>query len=134
MSAGSIFADRFEVQELIGSGGMGTIYRTIDLHTRSQVALKLLSSSGTLQEAERFIREGRLLSELKHSGIVGYVAHGQERQGVLYLAMEWLAGEDLSKRLTRGPLSVADTTTMLIRVCEALSVPHQLSKIGRAHV
>lgn len=131
MSAGSIFADRFEVQELIGSGGMGTIYRTIDLHTRSQVALKLLSSSGTLQEAERFIREGRLLSELKHSGIVGYVAHGQERQGVLYLAMEWLAGEDLSKRLARGPLSVADTTTMLIRVCEALSVPHQLSIVHR---
>ncbi len=131
LSLGSVFADRFEVQERIGSGGMGTIYRTLDLASGNQVALKLLTSSGTAQEAERFLREGRLLSELRHSGIVGYVTHGQERQGALYLAMEWLAGEDLSKRLSRGPLSVADTTTLLIRVCEALTVPHRLSIVHR---
>lgn len=131
LSLGSVFANRFEVLELIGAGGMGTIYRTLDLHSRNQVALKLLTSSGTAQEAERFLREGRLLSELRHHGIVGYVAHGQEGQGILYLAMEWLAGEDLSKRLARGPLSIADTTALLVRVCEALTVPHQLSVVHR---
>lgn len=131
MSPGAVFADRFEVKEFIGAGGMGTIYRALDLHSGQSVALKLLSAKGTTQDAERFLREGRFLSELRHPGIVGYVAHGQERNGVLYLAMEWLSGEDLSKRLCRGALSVADTTTLLTKVSEALAIPHRLSIVHR---
>lgn len=110
---------------------MGTIFRALDLQSQTMVALKLLATSGSFQEAERFLREGRLLSELKHTGIVGYVAHGQDRNGALYLAMEWLPGEDLSKRLSRGPLSVSDTLNLLIRVTEALVVPHRLSIVHR---
>ncbi len=131
LSLGSIFADRFEVRELVGAGGMGTIYRALDQHSQTMVALKLLTTSGTVQEADRFLREGRLLAELKHPGIVGYVAHGQDRNGALYLSMEWLPGEDLSKRLSRGPLRVSDTLSLLIRVCEALVVPHRLSIVHR---
>ncbi len=131
LSLGSIFADRFEVRELVGAGGMGTIYRALDQHSQTMVALKLLTTSGTVQEADRFLREGRLLAELKHTGIVGYVAHGQDRNGALYLSMEWLPGEDLSKRLSRGPLRVSDTIALLIRVCEALVVPHRLSIVHR---
>lgn len=131
LSPGSIFADRFEVRELVGAGGMGTIFRALDLQSQTMVALKLLATSGSFQEAERFLREGRLLSELKHTGIVGYVAHGQDRNGALYLAMEWLPGEDLSKRLSQGPLSVSDTLNLLIRVTEALVVPHRLSIVHR---
>jgi len=131
LAPGAVFADRFEISELVGSGGMGTVYRACDRHTGGLVALKLLSGVGAPNEAERFLREGRLLSEVKHRGVVGYVAHGQDTSGALYLAMEWLVGRDLAKRLQQGYLSVSESLMLLSCIAEALVAPHQLSIVHR---
>src|SRR5262245_32701817 len=99
---GTCVAERFVLDALAGSGGMGNVYRARDLRTGETIALKLLQANPSPQEAERFARESELLSRLHHPGIVAYHAHGMTPAGEPYLAMEWMEGEDLSKRLSRG--------------------------------
>src|SRR5262245_24145424 len=103
----SLIDQRFALEALVGSGGMGRIYRARDEHTGRLVALKLLHRTGAARDTDRFVREARILSELHHPGIVTYLTHGQTADGP-YIAMEWLDGEDLAARLSRGPLPLAD--------------------------
>ena len=130
--AGSLFANRFEIGRPAGSGGMGTVYRARDRYTGDLVALKLLhGGSSSPHEAERFMREAELLSELRHPGIVAHVAHGQAPDGQRFLAMEWLEGEDLGQRLSRGPLPLRDCVLLLERVAAALDIAHQRGVVHR---
>jgi serine/threonine protein kinase len=122
--------ERFVLKELAGAGGMGTVHRAIDTHTDQTVAVKLLQTSSP-QAAERFAREAQLLFELRHPGIVKYLAHGVTGGGQPYLAMEWLTGEDLARRLARGALSLADSLTLLRRTAAALAVAHQRGVVHR---
>src|SRR5689334_19711807 len=112
-AVGTRIAGRFLVEALAGTGGMGVVYRAHDEATSRTVALKVLRSSGGAREGERFARESSLLSELRHPGIVGYLAHGATEAGEPYLAMEWLDGEDLSRRLERGGLGLAQSMSLL---------------------
>src|SRR5512140_2680101 len=96
------FGERFEVEALVGSGGMGKVFRGRDLVDGQAVALKVLHRQGPLA-TERFLREAEALAALAHPAIVRYVAHGTTSQGEPYLAMEWLDGETLADRLARGP-------------------------------
>jgi serine/threonine protein kinase len=95
------------------------------------VAVKLLQAGDHSQAAERFAREAQVLCELRHPGIVEYLAHGVTGDGQPYLAMEWLAGEDLARRLARGALSLADSLTLLRRTASALAVAHQRGIVHR---
>lgn len=131
LSPGSLFAGRFEILECVGVGGMGMVYRTRDHHSGNQVALKLLTATSSPSASSRFLREGRLLAELQHPGIVGYVAHGQDANGPLFLAMEWLHGEDLSKRLSRGPLLISEVLSLGKGIAAALSISHARSILHR---
>jgi hypothetical protein len=132
IASGDMFAQRFEILAQAGSGGMGTIFRALDFHSGQLVALKLMSTHSTQHsDIERFNREARMLAELRHPGIVAYVAHGQSSEGYLYLAMEWLEGEDLSQRLSRAPLSIPDTLLMLRGASDALSLLHHRGIIHR---
>ena len=132
LAPGTLYANRFAVERAAGSGGMGTVYRATDRYSGETVALKLLHSSrSSSDEAERFAREAQLLSELRHPGIVSYVAHGQTPDGQRFLAMEWLDGEDLGERLTRGPLPVHDCLGLVAQIADALSVAHERGIIHR---
>jgi serine/threonine protein kinase len=132
LEPGSVFANRFEIEGRAGAGGMGAVYRARDRYTSERVALKLLHPEGSgAQASERFDREARLLSELRHPGIVSYVAHGEAPDGRRFLAMEWLDGEDLAARLLRGPLSLDDSLLLLRRVAEALGVAHARGVVHR---
>ena len=132
LDAGRVFAGRFRIDSPAGSGGMGTIYRAYDLQSEQRVALKLLHETpDDTHGAERFTREAQMLAELRHPGIVRYVAHGQSPEGFLFLAMEWLEGEDLRDRLTRGPLPVRACVTLLQRIADALAVAHRHGIVHR---
>lgn len=131
-AAGSLFANRFELERPAGSGGMGTVYRARDRYSGKVVALKLLHSpTGTADEAERFAREAHILSEQSHPGIVAHVAHGQTPDGQRFLTMEWREEEDLGQRLLRGPLPLRDCLRLLGQVAEALCLAHQRGIIHR---
>jgi serine/threonine protein kinase len=125
-----LIAERFAIEAVAGSGGMGAVYRARDTQTGAQVALKLLHSTG-VAEIERFIREAHILAELRHPGIVSYVGHGATAGGVPFLAMEWLEGEDLAQRMRRQPLSLDESLLLMQRIAEALSVAHQRGIVHR---
>jgi len=132
LSAGSLFANRFEIDRAAGSGGMGTVYRARDLYSGNPVALKLLHQSHSApDEPGRFSREVQILSQLCHPNIVSHIAHGLTADGQRYLAMEWLDGEDLGQRLLRGPLPLRDCISLLTHVADALSVAHRQGIIHR---
>jgi tetratricopeptide (TPR) repeat protein len=130
MRPGDVIADRFEIEGSAGSGGMGQVYRARDQRSGEVVALKVLLDAYSLQHG-RFAREAQLLAELRHPGIVRYVAHGVTPTGEPYLAMEWLEGEDLASRLDRGVLTVEETVMLGTRVAEALAVVHARGIVHR---
>ncbi|MBZ0234501.1 MAG: serine/threonine protein kinase, partial [Deltaproteobacteria bacterium] len=124
---GSTVDGRFLLEEVAGSGGMGVVYRARDLHGGDRVAVKILHPTMQTHMA-RFVREARLLAQLDHPGIVRHVAHGESP---LYLAMEWLDGEDLGQRLGRAPLLVREALAMARRVAEALDAAHRQGVVHR---
>ena len=131
MRAGEWAGGRFIVERLAGSGGMGEVYRAHDRDTGETVALKILQRSKKGPELTRFEREAQVLSELRHPGIVRFVAHGIEANGAPYIAMEWMEGEDLEARLARGRLSIEDSVALTHRVADALSAAHERGIIHR---
>ncbi|KYF92366.1 hypothetical protein BE20_11955 [Sorangium cellulosum] len=129
MRPGDLVAGRFVLEAQAGTGGMGEVYRATDLQRGAAVAVKLLrAASGA--DAPRFLREARLLEGLEHPGIVRHVAHGALPSGGL--AMEWLEGEDLSRRLGRGPLGVDESVEIARRSSTAISSRATCSWSGRA--
>ncbi len=124
----NVFAERFEVERFAGSGGMGQVFRARDQLTGEAVALKVMSDAGT---AERFLREGQLLAELSHPGIVRYVAHGTTEDGLFYIAMEWVEGETLGARLRRSSLTDPESVEMVRQVADALAVAHSRGIVHR---
>ena len=106
MQPGQTLDARFELESLVGSGGMADVYRARELVTGKRVALKILRMSQHAGIA-RFRREGSVLARMQHPHIVRYVAHGAGREAT-WLAMEWLEGESLEARLARGPLTVGE--------------------------
>jgi serine/threonine protein kinase/tetratricopeptide (TPR) repeat protein len=127
----SVIADRFTIESLMGRGGMGSVYRAIDSRTGQHVALKLLHALTETKAAHRFQREARLLSELRHPAIVSYVAHGLTEGRQSYLAMEWLEGEDLARRLSHKPLRLQETLALLRRTADALAAAHRQGIVHR---
>jgi tetratricopeptide (TPR) repeat protein len=133
LGRGDLVDDRFLVEDLVASGGMGAVHRAVDQRTGAVVALKVLRGGdrSAPMARERFLREARVLAQLSHEAIVGYVAHGFVRDGSPFLAMQWLDGQTLSQRLERGPLTVADTLVVGRRVADALEHAHSMGIVHR---
>ncbi len=129
---GTVLAGRFRIFQLVGRGSTGNVYKARDLHTDKWVALKLLRGFDRQQSRlQRFWREAEILSALRHPGIAEFVANGQTADRHAYLAMEWLEGETLQKRLERGPLPVAACLTLLARVAATLARIHHAGVLHR---
>jgi predicted ATPase len=128
---GDVIAERFEIERFAGSGGMGAVYRAKDRTSGQSVAVKtLITARG--QDVERFTREAALLAELRHPGIVRYVAHGTTVDGSRYLAMEWLEGVDLADHLAnRGALSPDEAVRIARHAADALAVAHARGVVHR---
>ncbi len=124
-----VIADRFEIEQLVGAGGMGEVFRAKDRLTGGAVAVKVLHASS--RDADRFRREAQILAEVSHPRIVKYVAHGIAEGHRPYIVMEWLEGEDLGERLNRAGLTLHETLTLTRRVCEGLAVLHERGIVHR---
>jgi tetratricopeptide (TPR) repeat protein len=122
--------DRFDIERLVGSGGMATVYRAVDRQTGQPVALKILHGR-TSEQTERFEQEAELLAELSHPAIVRYVGHGTTPVGEHYLAMEWLDGATLEDVLSNGPLTIGESVDLGRRVAEALASAYRCGIVHR---
>ncbi len=125
---------RFTVMEQLGSGGMGVVYLARDDQLDRKVAIKLLrsdhESSDELARA-RLLREARAMARLSHPNVVTIHEVGSYEDQV-FLAMEYLEGEDLAARLTRERrLSWAEARALTLQLCDAIAAMHELGIVHR---
>jgi hypothetical protein len=115
------------VDEPLGEGGMGTVYRAHSaLVARLEAALKVLRPTSEPDARARFVREAEALSALRHPAIVRVMGFNEDRErGLLYLAMELVPGETLRSRLDRGPLSVDEASRIFLPLASALEHAHE---------
>ncbi|MFO0612684.1 MAG: protein kinase [Polyangiaceae bacterium] len=125
-----VVADRFVIVSLAGQGGMGSVYRATDRITGDTVALKVVERAGTGVTEERFRREARALAAISHPAVARYVAEGSTPQ-LLWLAMEWLEGEDLQARIDREPIDVPSGIALAARVAEGIAEAHRVGVVHR---
>jgi len=130
----SVVNDRFAIEREAGRGGMGIVYKAVDLNTGQSVALKVLrrgTQANRDRDRERFEREAQVLSTLRHPAIVSYVAHGQTPEGHHFLAMEWIDGEPLTDRLRHARMNIPEALTLLRLLASGLAEAHRLGIIHR---
>jgi eukaryotic-like serine/threonine-protein kinase len=122
----------YEIQSLLGAGGMGEVYRALDTRLDRTVAIKVLVShlSSSPELKQRMEREGRAISSLNHPHICHLYDIGSQN-GTDYLAMEFLEGETLAERLRKGALPLNEILKVGIAVAEALSVAHRSGIVHR---
>jgi serine/threonine-protein kinase len=131
---GTLLGERFQVQEQIGQGGSGTIYRAEHVTLRRKVAIKVLHTELSRDDlaVERFRREATTVAEIDNEHIVEIHDFGRTPDGRLYLAMELLEGETLDAVLAREKtLSIERVADILIQVGEALMEAHAIGYIHR---
>ena len=122
----------FEIQSLLGAGGMGEVYRARDTRLNRTVAIKILAKG--LAEApeirQRFEREARAVSSLSHPHICALYDVGQQ-DGVEYLVMEYLEGETLAARIEKGPLPCSELLRYASQIADALDKAHRQGIVHR---
>lgn len=130
---GIVVADRYRIQERIGRGGMGVVYKVEHARIGKLMALKLLAGelSRDRELLERFKREAQLASRLSHPNTVQVFDFGTA-DGLTYLAMEYLRGIDLLHLVKReGQLSFARTAKIVIQACSSLAEAHGMGMVHR---
>ena len=131
---GKLLGERFQVQDLIGQGGSGTIYRAEHVTLRRRVAIKVLHTELSRDDlaVERFRREATTVADIDNEHIVEIHDFGRTPDGRLYMAMELLEGETLDAVLARDKqLSVERTADILMQVGEALMEAHAIGYVHR---
>ncbi len=131
---GTLLANRYEVKEVLGIGGMGVVYRAFDRELQEPVAIKTLRPEAMVGDSvalERFKQEIRLARKIAHRNVVRTYDLG-EVNGMYYLTMEYVEGTSLKQLIgSRGRLPVPVTLTVGKQLCRALEVAHEQGVIHR---
>jgi two-component system LytT family response regulator len=131
LAPGSSIA-HYRVISRLGEGGMGTVYLADDTRLGRRVALKVLPASlaADPERMHRFAQEARLASALTHPNVAAIYEIG-EHQGFRFIAMEYVEGDPLSVRLSRGPLPLSELLSVGVQVADALDDAHSKGIVHR---
>jgi serine/threonine-protein kinase len=134
ITPGTRFAQRYEVKEVLGVGGMGMVFKAVDSELGEVIAIKALKQELLSEDPtalERFKSEIRLARRISHRNVVRTHDLG-EFSGVYYITMEFVEGKSLKDLIrTRGRLPVPATLTVAKQLCRALEVAHEQGVIHR---
>jgi serine/threonine protein kinase len=131
---GRIFEEKYRLDERLGGGGMGTVYRATHLLIDKAVALKVLSQRfvGDDTAQQRFRREARAAGRMQHPNAVIVNDFGATEDGYLYIVMELLEGRTLRDLLAReAPLDPARAVSFMLQTCAAVGAAHDAGLIHR---
>ncbi|TMM22072.1 MAG: serine/threonine protein kinase [Actinobacteria bacterium] len=130
---GELIAERYELEELIGTGGMSSVYRANDRLLERAVALKVLHEQfgDDDEQVERFRHEARAVAQLSHPNIVTVIDRG-EQEGRQFIVFECVDGENLKELIVReAPLSEQDAVMLALQIARALAFAHQHGLVHR---
>ena len=133
LPTGSVFGGRYQIIEPLGRGGMGRVYRALDVKANEEVAIKLIRPdiAEDKRTLERFVNEIKLAHRVSHRNI-GKMYHLGEDQGLHYITMEYVPGEDLKSFIHRSRrLDIATTVAIAKQVCSGLSEAHDAGIVHR---
>jgi len=124
---------QYEIECMLGRGGMGVVYKGRQKDLDRVVAIKLLPAEMAADEqfVERFRREARTLAKLHHPGIVAVYEFGQTVEGHLFFVMEYVAGTDLRRLMKTQNLDSGQALAVVSQICEALRAAHEQGVIHR---
>jgi serine/threonine protein kinase/Tfp pilus assembly protein PilF len=132
LNRGTIFANRYEIIEELGRGGMGRVYRVDDTKVKEEVALKLIKPevAADKKTIERFRNELKSARKIRHKNVSGMYDLG-EYEGIHFITMEYVTGEDLKSLIRRMKVIPIGTSVSIAKqICEGLIEAH---KIGIVH-
>ncbi len=125
---------KYRIEQLLGRGGMGAVYRARDMRLDRLVALKVVRAEllGDPEARRRFRREAQIVARLQHPAIVSVYDFGSFHDGGAYLVMELVRGEDLRRVLQReGRLDPKRALAILTTVCSAIEAAHREGVLHR---
>jgi Tol biopolymer transport system component len=131
LSSGSSIGT-YEIVELLGSGGMGEVYRARDSKLKRDVAIKVLRTefASDEQRVSRFRREAQILASLNHP-LIGAIYDFENVDGLQFLVLELVEGETLADRIARAPIPVDEALAIAIQIAEALEAAHEKGIVHR---
>ena len=130
---GEVIAERYELEELVGTGGMSSVYRARDQLLERYVALKVLHPHYADDEeyVERFRREARSVAQLSHPHIVTVIDRGED-DGQQFIVFEYVDGENLKELIERtGPLPTRRAVEFALEIADALAFAHEHGLVHR---
>ena len=133
LTTGSTFADRYQIIEELGKGGMGKIYKVIDKDIEEKVALKLIKPdiAADKKTIKRFGNELKFARKISHKNVCRMYDLGKY-EGTQFITMEYVEGEDLKSMIRMmGQLSAGKTIAIAKQVCEGLAEAHRLGIVHR---
>jgi len=133
LTRGSVIADRYEIIEELGKGGMGKVYRVEDKKIKEEVALKLIKPeiASEKKTIERFSNELKMARKIAHRNVCRMYDLGEEK-GTHYITMEYVRGEDLKRLIKKvGQFSAGKMIFMARQICEGLAEAHRLGVVHR---
>jgi eukaryotic-like serine/threonine-protein kinase len=130
---GEVIADRYDLEELVGTGGMSSVYRARDRLLERNVALKVLHPHYAEDEeyVERFRHEARSVAQLSHPHIVTVIDRGEDG-GQQFIVFEYIDGENLKQLIERtGPLPTRRAVELALEIADALAFAHEHGLVHR---
>ena len=133
IAPGTLLVNTYEVERLLGGGGMGEVYLARHTGLGTRHAIKVIRPAMALEQAvmELFYREARVLRGVRHDAVVSYDGFVRDEQGRDYLVMEYVEGPSLGERLRRGPLSPAEVVQLRDRLAAGLAEAHRCGAVHR---
>ena len=130
---GKVIDGRYEIQQRVGEGGMGVVYKSRQISIDRVIALKMLNAQMAADPTwvQRFYNEAKACSRLQHPNTIRMFDFGQTSDGRLFMTMEFLDGMSLRDALAKGPLAPQRVVKILIQCCASLAEAHSIGIIHR---
>ena len=130
---GKVIDGRYEIQQRVGEGGMGVVYKARQISIDRVIALKMLNQQMASDPTwvQRFYNEAKACSRLQHPNTIRMFDFGQTSDGRLFMTMEFLDGISLRDALSKGPLAPQRVVKILIQCCASLAEAHSIGIIHR---
>ncbi|MEM9459653.1 MAG: protein kinase [Myxococcota bacterium] len=133
---GTVLEQRYEIVRVLGAGGMGAVFEARHLRLDRPVAIKVLKPAlaGESEYNERFLREAKSATKVRHRNVVEILDYGETAAGLLYSVMEFLVGQDLEQLLDEQPqgrLPWARARALLVQIASGLRAAHREGVVHR---